>query len=437
MKSLLTYLYYLICIVISVLMTIQQLHIYFENEDSTSATQRSFYQSQANKYPDISVCVSFDGRKQFNETKLKTNIRSVDLSNMFNGNETNEEHISQNTIAMRQLLHDLSQNDSFFFEDLLKENAKNVIAVYGMHSTFPMQNGENIYLGSSDNKNLEKSFESNTFRCWTRKLDYSPGQVVKGEGMSIAKGVLENTQMLIISLHQKNQLIRTTTNINVYETLYIKPGAQKLPIFVLTVNNIKIINKRHDSKEKCDLNLNNDDDKFFQTASKMMGCVPVFWKKFALSWMRTLNMTFCKELEKYKNYYTNLGLNWDKRYQVFKKYQPPCTKVSVTYDISTKEDDEFFRSYIKIPGDLMIRMIYGAEDYEEVFNLRKFNAESAFSQIGGLIGIMIGVSLFNIPDILTSMIFKVQELNKKRSSGDVPQSTKTTRRSSTTKLVRK
>ena len=53
------------------------------------------------------------------------------------------------------------------------------------------------------------------------------------------------------------------------------------------------------------------------------------------------------------------------------------------------------------------------EEYEEITNLRKFDAESLFSQVVGLIGIMIGASFFNIPDILLNMVSKFETIFKR------------------------
>ena len=49
-------------------------------------------------------------------------------------------------------------------------------------------------------------------------------------------------------------------------------------------------------------------------------------------------------------------------------------------------------------GDFLIKVAYRADEYEEIRNLQKFDEESLFSQVGGLIGIMLGVSLFNMPE---------------------------------------
>ena len=56
-----------------------------------------------------------------------------------------------------------------------------------------------------------------------------------------------------------------------------------------------------------------------------------------------------------------------------------------------------------LPG---ITMYFGykIEDFEEIINNRKFDAESLFGQIGGFIGITLGISFFNMPDILLAVV---------------------------------
>ena len=62
-----------------------------------------------------------------------------------------------------------------------------------------------------------------------------------------------------------------------------------------------------------------------------------------------------------------------------------------------------------ITGDLLVTVHYNTEEYEEIICLRKFDGESLFSQIGGLIGIMVGVSFINIPDMLEKLASKKKE----------------------------
>ena len=406
-------------------MTMEQLASYFiDNEDSTSVKIKSFHQSTKNIYPDLSFCVKgsisehMSNRNQFNESRLPNNISSEDLANMLNGEEAND---LQKNAAMRQLIHHLSNNNSLSFDDILNEDAKNVIKYYWMTSTSLMNDWDSNFLGSEGNKNFDKTMESNLLRCWTRKFNYTLGQLIKEEGIVISKETITKFPRLVVSLHQKNQWIRTTTHINLADRLYIKPGAQKLPMFVITVQNVKLITRRHNAKEKCNTNLHNDDFRFLQEASKIWGCIPIFWKEFSISWILALNLTFCTKPEDYKNYYLAYS-NWDSRYLVYNQYDPPCTKVSVTYDLSTVEYDiDPSGNSLNHADYLFIRIIYESEDYEEITNLRKFNTESMISQIGGFIGIALGVSLLHIPVILQTMVSTCKAIYRDRTRGHGPE----------------
>ena len=407
-------LYYVFCCVMAVWMTIKQLQIYFENEDSTSAKQKKFHQSTENTYPDFSFCVMGNGSNQYNESKLPNNILSLDLASMLNGGKINQQNESQKHAAIQQLFRDLSTNNSVSFSDLLNMDAKNVIRNYWMVYTLPLRDGNNRHHFSERNTNFNKTFESNVYRCWTRKFNYIPGQLIKEEGITISKAALENFPRLTMSFHQKNQLLRTTMTVKIGDTLHVTPKTQKLPIFVITLQNIKLIHRRHDANEKCDLNLHNDDRKFLQEVSIWLGCVPIFWKEFSLSWINDMKLTFCTKSEDYGKYITGF-LNWDSRYLRYKQYDPPCTEVSVLYDLSTIEfDNDPSRNSQNITGDLLLRISYRAEDYDEISNLRKFNTESMISQIGGFIGIALGVSLIDIPGILQGVVSTAKAIYRKR-----------------------
>ena len=85
----------------------------------------------------------------------------------------------------------------------------------------------------------------------------------------------------------------------------------------------------------------------------------------------------------------------------------------VTYDLSTREDENIIKQHITTEGELLIKLLYISDEYEEIKNLRKFDEESLFSQVGGFIGIMLGASLFHLPDILVQIISKLDIIWKR------------------------
>ena len=91
--------------------------------------------------------------------------------------------------------------------------------------------------------------------------------------------------------------------------------------------------------------------------------------------------------------------------------------------MSTKDDYPELRT-IAI-GELLIDIKYKTEDYEEVLSSKKFDAETTLSQVGGLLGIMIGFSFINIPKLFMAAVSKVKQTytffkrNDKNSSRNI------------------
>jgi hypothetical protein len=153
----------------------------------------------------------------------------------------------------------------------------------------------------------------------------------------------------------------------------------------------------------------NQDESYFTKITQGMGCIPVFWKTISKPWKRESKLSFCKTLEKYKKYdhmYYGLNLTSD-IFKVLKvslaQGEPPCSEMSVIYDVSTHYHVENEHEYEYGDGDLAIRTIYRTKKYEEIINKRKFDWESLFGQVGGFIGIMLGWSMLNIPVFLSVM----------------------------------
>lgn len=415
LKSLISYIFYLTCWVIAIILTGLQVQTYYENEDLVDIQYKLFRSSQTNSsYPDFSVCLRTDPVNQFDEAKLPGDINSKDLVEILNGNTSYSDITYGKNKLLQQFLIDFSYNQTLRYDDLLRANIKDIIMGYVMLSEVPVVDGQkgiesyNQKLDFSEGTtNFRKTYEKNHFRCWTRKVIFHPGQIIKGEGIPFAKGSLFQGNVLdgYVVLHHENQLIRgLNTYIRIADHMFFLPDPNKLPTLVITVTQVKTIIRRHDSNFKCDQHLNNDDEKILQTVSGMIGCLPVFWKDLSRAWYHTFNMTFCTKPHQYEEFWKLNSL------LVFNKYTPPCKKISVTYDISTKDDYPEVRAVAN--GDLLVTVLYKTEEYEEVYSRKKFDAESLFSQIGGLIGIMVGVSFIHIPDLLQKIASKAKLIHE-------------------------
>ena len=414
LKTTITYIFYITCIVFALYMTYRQIAIYCANEDSSSVQYNSFSGATENYYPDITICLAdYQPGAQFNESRLPYNITSVELTNMLLGAETERSKTKEKDKTFLQLILEFIQRRNLSFEDLMNDNAKNAISFYYTDSTMPLGDGKRQLLHSVGSSHFNKTFDSPYYRCWTRNLDYEPGKRVQNELMAILRGALNDNRYIQITFHHPYQTLRHD-QIHMSDLIHINfTETHKLPSLVITVNHIKFIRRRHTSHEKCDEHLHHDDNRFLQVASKKLGCIPIFWMSISESWRKESNLSYCTKSSQYHFYNATFGLNWDSRHLIYKEYKPPCTKMIVTYDLSPREDSYTLRERHNLDADFVFDVLYRVDEYEEIKNLQKFDKESLFSQIGGFVGIMLGVSFFNIPDIMSHIIFKLNRMFRK------------------------
>ena len=118
----------------------------------------------------------------------------------------------------------------------------------------------------------------------------------------------------------------------------------------------------------------------------------------------------CISIEKYHEAFvaTNEG-----KINISGQYRPPCREL-VTISYATAGNALLDGVIKKITKDLkkkdliMLRIHYKLSNYEEVRNGRAFNEYDLFTQVGGAIGLMLGFSFFQLPNIVIDMTLKLR-----------------------------
>ena len=77
---------------------------------------------------------------------------------------------------------------------------------------------------------------------------------------------------------------------------------------------------------------------------------------------------------------------------VFDSYKQPCDYMKVTTGVLQKK--------LELGHHLVLEFVYMDDFYEEIINVRDFGFESFWSGVGGFVGIFLGYSLLQIPDLL-------------------------------------
>ena len=81
--------------------------------------------------------------------------------------------------------------------------------------------------------------------------------------------------------------------------------------------------------------------------------------------------------------------------KVFKTYDPPCEKMTslvlTTSELNQKENE------------FNVKVVYIDDFYQEIKDFQEVSFETFFSSVGGFVGIFIGYSFLQIPDVLTGI----------------------------------
>ena len=150
---------------------------------------------------------------------------------------------------------------------------------------------------------------------------------------------------------------------------------------------VSVLQKRPDANKKCD-SMNKNDDKYFnERIIQEIKCIPTYWK---LDFLNDTQFNLCNTSSQLKQAYKLIKGSND----VFSKYAVPC--------------DEFL-GVIKIVRNtiigqerngMLLKVSYKTETFQNVQNVQDFDFESFFSGTGGYVGIFLGYSLLQIPELL-------------------------------------
>ena len=184
------------------------------------------------------------------------------------------------------------------------------------------------------------------------------------------------------------------------------------------ISQVTVIRNRPDSNDPCNPSWRNEDSKIIETILNDEGvnCIPIFWNS-TLNF--TSNLPQCSTTSQY-NRLREITANYSS-FETFRKtIDPPCEEMSIVTNTQRAEGRRALSKPMSDPkynGDIIhyepdvekiyldIQIRHVNDDYQNITNSRAFSGESCWSGIGGFIGIFVGVSLMQIPQILLEVYY--------------------------------
>ena len=154
------------------------------------------------------------------------------------------------------------------------------------------------------------------------------------------------------------------------------------------VSQVSVLKNRPDSFPRCYDGDETDDTRFQLEAVRKVGCIPIYWKNLD---SEVTKIGLCKSSKDYQifqnivsSYRENLPLDGRS-----------CTSMEILATKATPSRPN--------ANHMTIKISYMEQTYQETKNVKDFTFESFFSSLGGFIGIFLGYSMLQIPELLSDL----------------------------------
>ena len=370
---------------------------YIDNEDSSSISFRTFNESPRDRYPVTTLC--FFGRTDadgnilgkmaiYKEKELKNKGFSVSKywkmitgkKNVTAGEIEKLPDFSDMTIELKELTRfyqTMDGNGKYFNKFQLKisekpPSEKNLLVPLKNKTSWP------FYL----------SYQSPNQVCYSQRSTFDRRFIKFEDSISLyTDGLLkfnrpsDNHGRLHIYVHYQGQTVRSFGK-EVF-VLPMKKDEIKKRVNI-RLSGFTVLRRRLDGKVPCHPYSEGDDDRFREMVMEKTGCLPPYWKYFGNT---STNLTQCMSASQLK--ISNRYSNSKKAGRILKKLKPPCEEYSVTSSVDMRDH-----------GNLQLSFQYRSDQYLEIKNMRDFGLISLWSSIGGLVGIFLGFSMFQMSEVM-------------------------------------
>lgn len=373
---------------------------YSENSDDISITIKEFNHDFEDKYPTFSICIKgtdihwFQGHEifmayGFNASKYESMLKGEVAmkyeydyaSKLYKKKPVYVNHgidvkFNRFHLQISELLSDLkftSENVAQIDEKLV-ENSSNTTIESNIHLTYQSPDAICFTRNSSDPiKSIRiqdlVTFDSSNLRSRENKhvemqiFTHYPGQLISSFDKPKYKSSLS---YLLSSLKQPG---------STYNVLDFK------------VSQCRMLRKREDSNVPCNKKIRNHDHFIMQRIINRLGCIPPYWRNIIAV---THQINECTGAEKLKEAYRYLS-NFKK---ILNEEDHSCDEILL------QSIDSINYRPTPMPQDISMAFYYTEKIYEEIRYTRAMGFESWLSNVGGFVGIFLGYSIMQIPDIL-------------------------------------
>ena len=423
--------FYLKCL-LSTLSMLFFVSVRFYNDESvTSVDFQSYHNRKQDIYPSISFCLTME--TPHNKPWYHTNLALYDTLRR-------KQHIP---IASREGLENyirfLLGNDSsskpvLDIKDILNINYDNITVDLKQYlDMIKVESADDvIYEWNKNNGSnpMKTSYRHGLIKCIS--LNFSE-EVMPGitnhilfstEFTFLTNNSIfdENSELLMgIFMHYPNQILRGIK-------MEHSDPKRKFAIhgLVIVVDSLDVLRRRNTRTSKCYEDYKNYDELVLKNLADKIGCYPIHWQ---------VNQNYPKNV--CINHSQMRGLLTPSLRVVnskfLKPFPPPCNQIqTISYSLKEYHEGQPAPPHPKLPPSYLApphpglhpppflsslrprkksyRFIFQNPHYKEILHVQSFNIESWIGNVGGYIGLFLGVSIWQLPNLVKFIFEKVKSM---------------------------
>ena len=389
-------------------MTVILIGRYEKDKSATSITYRKYAETDEDRYPTFTICVNGDSLYRYNESTIYKayGINSANYEKILQGEPAfRYEYDIQRHLYTRTSLP-VTYKTHFKFGDFAQNS--NDISDIIKESEFKAENQsftvsykqENLPGGGFvDNPPFYISFQTPKTRCLSREWRYDTRVVRVQDSFTLDMDLLnlKFDTRIDLFIHHPGQLIRYLDN--PIFTFDIDESSYEYALYDLQmkVSQSAVWRKRSVKSRPCLQDIDDYDQYIQEAVSRKLGCVPPFWSNIV---NLTSLLEDCTSLEKLQQLKEAVG---DFK-GLFLGFQTPCTDMFNTVSWNKKRngvtDGRTRYNRNKMDKLAHVEILYADRYYEEIAQVEDFGVQDFISNLGGFIGIFLGYSMMQIPELL-------------------------------------
>ena len=368
---------------------------FLDNEDASSVRYKTFNEYVNDRYPSFSTCLysppGFSLQHLVkNVIKEEIGISDIEFNHLLTGFVTTNDNLRNEA-----LLGNISQSD---YDPFLLKLEDFMLAYTFERQRNGLDDATDLQENANESSPFQLSYTDPDKVCFTRRSKDETGLIRIRDWLSLDWKNLRKAKVLLqIYVHHPGQLTRSIGK----PDLEINPTklSNDTSRITLRINGVSVLRKRADAKIPCDDNLEDDDNRFKEEVIRMVGCIPIYWKSFTLAHG---SFNFCQRSSEMLETFDAIK----RTEKTMARYKKPCNYMEASVAITQQP-----RITERVDNIVFVELYYMKNLYQEITNFRDFGFESFWSSVGGFVGIFVGYSLLQLPEIFGGLALWILKQN--------------------------